>query len=122
MSLRRCMRLVTREIGRFRTSDGVPLTAIAQRLAAIDARDGRAAAATGDVDVMYRVGDQLRVQPDARLAACFSEDEPVRMTRPNSRKVKDNWFLRLAVPNLRIRVDGLRRPGSVAKFVTSTRY
>lgn len=73
--------LVTRELGRFRTSDGVPLTAIAQRLAAIDARDGRSAAATGDVDVMYRVGDQLHVQPDARLAECFSEDEPVRMTR-----------------------------------------
>jgi GR25 family glycosyltransferase involved in LPS biosynthesis len=73
--------LVTRELGRFRTSDGVPLTAITQRLAAIDARDGRSAAATGDVDVMYRVGDQLHVQPDARLAECFSEDEPVRMTR-----------------------------------------
>ena len=73
--------LVTRELGRFRTSDGVPLTAITQRLAAIDARDGRSAAATSDVDVMYRVGDQLHVQPDARLAECFSVDEPVRMTR-----------------------------------------
>lgn len=73
--------LVTGELGRFRTSDGVPLTAITQRLAAIDARDGRSAAATGDVDVMYRVGDQLLVQPDARLAECFSEDAPVRMTR-----------------------------------------
>lgn len=73
--------LVTRELGRFRTSDGVQLTAITQRLAAIDARDGRSAAATGDVDVMYRVGDQFHVQPDARLAECFSEDEPVRMTR-----------------------------------------
>lgn len=73
--------LVMRELGRFRTSNGVPLTAITQRLAAIDARDGRSAAATGDVDVMYRVGDQLHVQPDARLAECFPEDEPVRMTR-----------------------------------------
>ena len=73
--------LVTGELGRFRTSDGVPLTAIMQRLPAIDARDGRSAAATGDVDVMYRVGDQLHVQPDARLAECFSEDAPVRMTR-----------------------------------------
>lgn len=72
---------VTRELGRFRTSEGVPLTAIARRLAAIDARDGRSGAATSDVDVMYRVGDQLHVQPDARLAECFSEDEPVRMTR-----------------------------------------
>src|SRR5690606_10454198 len=73
--------LVMRELGRFRTSDGVPLPQITQRLAAIDARDGRSAAATGDVDVMYRVGDQLHVQPDVRLAECFSEDEPVRMTR-----------------------------------------
>jgi len=72
---------VTRELARFRTSDGEPLTTIAQRLAAIDARDGRSVAATGDVDVMYRVGDQLYVQPDARLAECFAEDEPVRMTR-----------------------------------------
>jgi GR25 family glycosyltransferase involved in LPS biosynthesis len=73
--------LVTRELRRFQTSDGVPLTAITQRLAAIDARDGRSVAATGDVDVMYRVGDQLHVQPDARLAECFCEHEPVRMTR-----------------------------------------
>jgi GR25 family glycosyltransferase involved in LPS biosynthesis len=74
-------RRVKRELDRFRTSEGLPLTAIAGRLAAIDARDGRSGAATGDVDVMYRVGDQLHVQPDARLAECFSEDEPVRMTR-----------------------------------------
>lgn len=73
--------LVTRELGRFRTSDGIPLTSITQRLEAIDARDGRSAAATADVDVMYKVGDQLHVQPDARLAECFSEDEPVRMTQ-----------------------------------------
>ena len=73
--------LVTRELGRFRTSEGLPLTAITQRLAAIDARDGRSTAATSDVDVMYQVGDQLHVQPDARLAECFSEDEPVRMTQ-----------------------------------------
>jgi GR25 family glycosyltransferase involved in LPS biosynthesis len=38
-------------------------------------------AATVDVDAMYRIGDQLYVQPDARLAECFAEDEPVRMTR-----------------------------------------
>jgi GR25 family glycosyltransferase involved in LPS biosynthesis len=30
---------------------------------------------------MYRIGDQLYVQPDARLAECFAEDEPVRMSR-----------------------------------------
>lgn len=69
------------ELGRFRTADGVPLTAISRRLAAIDARDGRAVAATSDVDTQYRVGDQLFVQPDDKLAAAFDEDEPVRMTR-----------------------------------------
>jgi GR25 family glycosyltransferase involved in LPS biosynthesis len=52
-----------------------------RRLAAVDARDGRAVAATADVDAMYRIGDQLYVQPDSRLAECFSADEPVRMTR-----------------------------------------
>lgn len=74
-------RRVSRELGRMRTSDGAPLTSITRRLAAIDARDGRAVAATADVDAMYRIGDQLYVHPDARLAACFAEDEPVRMTR-----------------------------------------
>lgn len=73
--------LVTRELGRFRTSEGLRLTAITRRLAAVDARDGRSTAATSDVDAMYRVGDQLHVQPDDRLARCFSENEPVRMTR-----------------------------------------
>ena len=77
---RRWTRL-TKELGRFRTSEGIPLTSITRRLAAVDARDGRAAAATADVDAMYRIGDQLHVQPDARLAECFDEDEPVRMTR-----------------------------------------
>ena len=72
---------VTRELGRFRTSEGAPLTSITRRLAAVDARDGRAAAATVDVDAMYRLGDHLHVQPDARLAECFADDEPVRMTR-----------------------------------------
>lgn len=74
-------RRVTRELGRFQTSEGVPLTLVTRRLAAVDARDGRAVAATADVDAMYRIGDQLYVQPDARLAECFAEDEPVRMTR-----------------------------------------
>lgn len=72
---------VTAELGRIRTAQGAPLTTLTSRLSAIDARDGRAVAATADVDVMYRVGDQLYVQPDARLAESFSEDEPVRMTR-----------------------------------------
>ena len=74
-------RRVTKELGRFRTSEGRPLTSITRRLAAVDARDGRAVAATADVDPTYRIGDQLYVQPDARLAECFAEDEPVRMTR-----------------------------------------
>jgi len=74
-------RRVTRELRRFRTSEGVPLMSIARRLAAVDARDGRAVAATVDVDAMYRIADHLYVQPDARLAECFAEDEPVRMTR-----------------------------------------
>jgi GR25 family glycosyltransferase involved in LPS biosynthesis len=72
---------VTKELGRFQTSDGVPLTSITRRFAAVDAQDGRAVAATHDVDAVYRIGDHLHVQPDARLAECFAEDEPVRMTR-----------------------------------------
>jgi GR25 family glycosyltransferase involved in LPS biosynthesis len=74
-------RRVTREIGRFKTSEGDPLTSITRRLRAVDARDGLAVAANVDVDATYRVGDQLYVQPDARLAECFAEDEPVRMSR-----------------------------------------
>ncbi|BAE53325.1 glycosyltransferase family 25 protein [Paramagnetospirillum magneticum] len=74
-------RRVLRELGRFRTSDGDHLTSITTRLAAVDARDGRAVAATADVDPNYRLGNQLHVQPDARLEECFSADEPVRMTR-----------------------------------------
>lgn len=74
-------RRMLRELGRLRTSEGAPLTSIATRLAAVDARDGRAVAATADVDPNYRLGDQLHVQPDARLEECFGPDEPVRMTR-----------------------------------------
>src|SRR5665647_930175 len=46
-------RRVRQELGRFRTSNGVPLTSITRRLAAVDARDGRAVAATADVDPIY---------------------------------------------------------------------
>ena len=74
-------RRVIRELRRFKTADDVPLTSIARRFAAVDARDGRAVAATADVDSMYRIGDQLYVQPDARLAHCFGNEQPVRMTR-----------------------------------------
>ena len=72
---------VKRELGRFRTGDGAPLTSVVKRFSAIDARDGRAVAATADVDPNYRIGDQLYVQPDPRLSGCFNVDEPVRMTR-----------------------------------------
>jgi GR25 family glycosyltransferase involved in LPS biosynthesis len=74
-------RRIRRELQRFRTGDGIPLTSITCRLPAVDARDGRAVAATADVDTWYRTGDQLHVQPDAKLEACFGTDEPVRMTR-----------------------------------------
>jgi GR25 family glycosyltransferase involved in LPS biosynthesis len=77
----RRLRRVTRELERFRTSEGDALTSITRRLVAVDARDGRAVAATVDVDAMYQIGHQLYVQPDDRLAECFAEDEPVRMTR-----------------------------------------
>lgn len=74
-------RRVVRELGRFRTSDGAPLTSIMRRFAAVDARDGRAVAATADVDPTYFIGNQLYVQPDARLEECFGVAEQVRMTR-----------------------------------------
>ena len=74
-------RRVLRELGRFRTSDGTPMTSIVRRFAAVDARDGRAVAATADVDPNYRIGNQLYVQPDGRLEECFGVDEPIRMTR-----------------------------------------
>ncbi len=74
-------RRVVRELRRFRTSDGAPLISIARRFSAIDARDGRAVAATADVDSLYRIGDQYFVQPDARLEEYFGADELVRMTR-----------------------------------------
>ena len=57
------------------------MAALARKLAAIDARDGRAVAATADIDQIYRLADQLYVQPDARLEECFGREEPVRMTR-----------------------------------------
>lgn len=70
-----------RELERFRTRDGDPLTCITTRLPAIDARNGRAVAASADVDPMFRLGDQLHVQPNARLEECFGADQVVRMTR-----------------------------------------
>ena len=77
----RRLRRTLRELGRFRTSDHASLASLARRLAAVDARDGRAVAATADVDPTYLLGNQLYVQPDARLEECFGVDEPIRMTR-----------------------------------------
>jgi len=74
-------RRVLRELRRFRTSGGASLASITRRFAAVDARDGRAVAATADVDPNYRIGDQLYVQPDVRLEECFGVNEPIRMTR-----------------------------------------
>jgi GR25 family glycosyltransferase involved in LPS biosynthesis len=70
-----------RELGRFSTREGIPLRSITRRIRAIEARDGRAVAATADVDPIYRVGDQLHVQPDARLANCFVPEQAILMTR-----------------------------------------
>lgn len=75
------LRRVLAELDRFRSADDMSLVTLVNRLSAIDARDGRAVAATADVDTSYRMGDQLFVQPDARLEASFSADEPIRMTR-----------------------------------------
>lgn len=75
------MRRTLRELGRFRTFDGAPLATLAKRLAAVDARDGRAVAATADVDRTYPLGHQLHVQPCEQLRECFGAEEPVRMTR-----------------------------------------
>lgn len=69
------------ELGRFLTHDGRRLSDLADRMPAIDARDGRETAPTADVDPIYTMGDQLFVQPDARLEECFGRDEPIRMTR-----------------------------------------
>ncbi len=76
----RRFRRTMRELARFRIRDGAPLTTITKRLTAIDAYDGRAIAATADVDPIFRIGDQLHVQPNARLEECFGADQRVRMT------------------------------------------
>lgn len=75
------LRQTLRELDRFSTNDGASLASLAHRLPAVDARDGRAVAATADVDPTYRMGDQLYVQPDATLEECFGVEEPIRMTR-----------------------------------------
>lgn len=77
----RRLRRTMRELGRFRTRDGASLASLARRFPAVDARDGRAVAATADVDPTYPLGHQLHVQPSARLYECFGAGEPIRMTR-----------------------------------------
>jgi GR25 family glycosyltransferase involved in LPS biosynthesis len=69
------------ELDRFLGHDGNHLVDLADRLPAIDARDGRETAPTADVDPIYTMGDQLFVQPDSRLEECFGRDEAIRMTR-----------------------------------------
>jgi GR25 family glycosyltransferase involved in LPS biosynthesis len=77
----RRMARTMRELSRFTAHDGRRLTDLVTRLPALDARDGRAVAATADVDPHYVLGHQLHVQPDARLEDCFGRDEPLTMTR-----------------------------------------
>lgn len=70
-----------RELARFQDREGRRLTDLVTRLPAVDARDGKAVAATADVDPRYILDHQLLVQPDARLEACFGRNEAVTMTR-----------------------------------------
>lgn len=77
---RRMVRTV-RELARFQDHEGRRLTDLVTRLPAVDARDGRAVAATADVDPRYVLDHQLHVQPDAKLEACFGRNEAVTMTR-----------------------------------------
>lgn len=70
-----------RELARFQDYKGRRLTDLVTRLPAVDARDGRAVAATADVDPHYVLEHQLHVQPDAKLEACFGRSEAVTMTR-----------------------------------------
>jgi GR25 family glycosyltransferase involved in LPS biosynthesis len=77
----RRMARTSRELARFKDTRGFRLTDLVTRLSAVDARDGRAVAATADVDPHYVLDHQLHVQPDAKLEACFGRNEAVRMTR-----------------------------------------
>ena len=77
----RRMARTLRELARFKDRRGRRLADLVTRLSAVDARDGRAVAATADVDPRYLLGHQLYVQPDVRLEACFGRHEAVTMTR-----------------------------------------
>ncbi len=74
-------RRLKQELDRFKARGGDSLADLAERMPAIDARDGRETAPTADVDPIYPMRDQLFVQPDPRLEECFGQDEPIRMTR-----------------------------------------
>lgn len=95
------IRQTLRELSRLETSDGASLASLARRLAAVDARDGRAVAATNDVDPTYLLAAQLYVQPDARLEECFGPGEPIRMTRQEvavARSHIEAWKAAAAAP------------------------
>ena len=70
-----------RELSRFQATDGRRLSELVTRIPAVDAQDGRAVAATADVDPRYLLGHQLYVQPDIKLESCFGRHEVVTMTR-----------------------------------------
>jgi GR25 family glycosyltransferase involved in LPS biosynthesis len=112
--------LMKKELGRFRTADGVLLSGITSRFAAIDARDGRAVAATADVDPNYCIGDQLFVQPDPFLSASFAPDHPVRMTRQETAVARSHievWKAIVDGPHEYVLVledDTWFRPGAAA--------
>lgn len=107
-----------KELRRFRTAAGEPLTTIVRRLPAIDARDGRAVAATADVDTIYTMGDQLFVQPDPQLEKCFGTQQLIRMTRQEvavARSHVEAWKVIAAGPHSHVLVledDVWFRPGA----------
>ncbi|MEQ9811497.1 MAG: family 16 glycosylhydrolase [Azospirillaceae bacterium] len=77
----RRMARTLRELARFKDHEGRRLSDLVTRLPAVDARDGRAVAATADVDPRYVLDHQYHVQPDAQLEVCFGRNAAVTMTR-----------------------------------------
>lgn len=114
------LRRTIRELSRYWTAEGTSLANLARKFAAVDARDGRAVAATADVDQTYRIADQLYVQPDARLEACFSAEERVRMTRQEvaiAQSHVEAWKVIVAAPYNHVLIledDVWFRPGAAA--------
>jgi len=74
-------RRVVRELARFRTFEGLPFTTLVTRMSAVDARDGKAVAATADVDASYKLRDQLFVHHQQELLDCFDPEQLIKMTR-----------------------------------------